>query len=114
MARTMVAGQTHNPGYKLYDGNRPSFGTRWRVIMRHQLATAWKGWWRFKLWLIFGLLMTAILAGVMWFLSGNMFGGMRGLGGQMLKLADGLIPFSARFYCKVGCMVSLTVGAMVV
>lgn len=110
----MSAGQIHDLGYKRYVGSRRAFGTRWRVIMRHQLSSAWKGWWRFKLWLILGLVMTAILAGVMYFLSGQMFGPVRGFGGQMLKLADALIPFSARLYCKVGFMVSLTVGSMVV
>lgn len=110
----MTAGQIHDLGYKRYVGSRRSFGTRWRVIMRHQLSTAWNGWWRFKLWLIAGLLVTAILSGVMYFLSGNMFGPMRGLAGGMIKLADGLLPFSARLYCKVGCIISLTIGSMIV
>ena len=92
-----MTGQIHDLGYKRYVGSRRALGTRWRVIMRHQIATAWKGWWRYKLPLIAALLVTAILAGVLYFLSGNMFGPMRGFAGELIKLSDGILPFSASF-----------------
>jgi len=110
----MSAGQIHDLGYKRYVGTRRSFETRWLVIMRHQLSSAWKGWWRFKLWLIAAMLVTAICGGVLYFLSGNLFGPIRGLGGQMVTLADGMMPFSAALYCKIGFIVSLTVCSTMV
>ncbi len=110
----MSAGQIHDLGYKRYLGSRRSVGTRWRVIMRHQLATSWKGWWRFKPWLIAAMLATAISGGVLYFLSGRMFRILGGLGGQMVSLADGIIPFSLTWYCPIGFIVSLLAGATLV
>jgi len=78
----MSAGQIHDLGYKRYVGSRRSIGTRWRVIMRHQIAAAWKGWWRFKPWLIAGILATSVSGGVLYFLSGKMF---RAIGGSAAR-----------------------------
>jgi hypothetical protein len=110
----MSAGQIHDLGYKRYVGTRRSFETRWQVIMRHQIATAWKGWWRFKVWLIAGMLATAIVGGVMYFMSGRMFRMISGLGGEMIKFADGLLPWSTLLYCKVGFIVSLVLCSTIV
>jgi hypothetical protein len=104
----MSAGQIYDLGYKRYVGTRRSFETRWQVIMRHQIATAWKGWWRFKVWLIAGMLATAIVGGIMFFSSGRMFRlGLGGLAGELIKLTDAMIPWSTLLYCKVGFAVSL-------
>lgn len=110
----MSAGQIHDLGYKRYVGTRRSFDTRWRVIMRHQIATAWKGWWRFKVWLIAGMLATAIAGGVMYFLSGRMFRMIGGMGGELVKFADGLLPWSTLLFCKIGFAVSLVLCSTVV
>jgi hypothetical protein len=110
----MSAGQIYDLGYKRYVGTRRSFGTRWRVIMRHQIATAWKGWWRFKVWMIAGMLATAIVGGVMYFMSGRMFRMIGGMSGELIKFADGLLPWSTLLYCKVGFAVSLVLCSTVV
>ena len=110
----MSAGQIHDLGYKRYAGSRRSMGTRWTVIMRHQIATAWKGWWRFKPWLIAGLIATAVSGGILYFLSGNLFRMIGGFSGQVIKFADGILPISMAWYAPIGFLVSLTVSATVV
>lgn len=110
----MSAGQIHDLGYKRYVGSRRSVGTRWTVIMRHQISTAWTGWWRFKLWLIAALLATTATGAVLYFLHDKAFRMIGGIGGQVIKFADGLIPLSTIWYCKVGFIVSLTISATLV
>jgi hypothetical protein len=111
----MSTGQIHDLGYKRYVGSRRSVGTRWRVIMRHQIATAWRGWWRFKMWLIAALITTASIGAVLYFMHDRVLKVLGGVGGQaVVKFADGLVPFSTVFYCKVGFAVSLTVSATLV
>jgi ABC-2 type transport system permease protein len=110
----MSTGQIHDLGYKRYVGTRRSIATRWTVIMRHQIATAWKGWWRFKPWLIAALLATAVSGGVLYFLSGKMFRIIGGIGGQAIKFADGILPLSMSWYCPIGFIVSLTVCSTMV
>jgi len=114
MSTGQSTGQIHDLGYKRYVGTRSSVGTRWTVIMRHQIATAWKGWWRFKLWLISAMMATAIAAGFLYLASGKLFRMMSGMGGQVIKFADGILPLSTLWYCKVGFIVSLTIGATLV
>lgn len=110
----MSAGQIHDLGYKRYVGSRRAIGTRWTVIMRHQLATAWKAWWRFKVWLIAAVMATAVAAGFLYLASGKMFRMIGGLSGQVIRFADGILPISTLWYCKVGFIVSLTICSTVV
>ncbi len=110
----MSAGQIHDLGYKRYVGTRRSIGTRWTVIMRHQIATAWKGWWRFKPWLIAALMATAVSGGVLYFLSGRMIRMASGIGGQAITIADWILPISMSWYCPIGFIVSLTVCSTMV
>ena len=110
----MSAGQIHDLGYKRYVGSRRAVGTRWTVIMRHQIATGWKGWWRFKPWLIAGMLATSISGGILYFLSGKLFRMIGGISGQMIKFADGILPISMAWYAPIGFIVSLTVCSTVV
>src|SRR6185295_13032041 len=77
----MSTGQIHDLGYKRYVGSRRSFETRWLVIMRHQLATSWRGWWRYKAWLICGLMATATSGCVLYILSGNIIRAISGIAG---------------------------------
>src|SRR5258706_215146 len=107
----MSAGQIHDLGYKRYVGSRRSMGTRWAVIMRPQVATAWKAGWRFKAWLVAAVIATAVSAGFLYLASGKMFRMLGGLGGQVIKFADGILPLSTLWYCKIGFIVSLTVGS---
>jgi hypothetical protein len=110
----MSTGQIHDLGYKRYVGIRRSFETRWLVIMRHQLATSWRGWWRFKAWLVAGLMATAVSGGVLYFLSGRMIRMIGGFAGQQLKFADAILPISMSWYCPIGFIVSVTIGATLV
>lgn len=110
----MSAGQIHDLGYKRYVGSRSSVGTRWTVIMRHQLGAAWKGWWRFKVWLVAAMMATAVAAGFLYLASGKLFRMIGGIGGQVIKFADGILPLSTLWYCKIGFVVSLTIGSTMV
>ena len=77
----MSAGQIHDLGYQRYLGPRRAQGTRWVVIARQQLGAAWRGWWRYKLWLIASVIATAIAIAVLYLLSNRLF--------QMLSSAAG-------------------------
>jgi ABC-type transport system involved in multi-copper enzyme maturation permease subunit len=110
----MSTGQIHDLGYKRYVGSRRSVGTRWTVIMRHQLAAAWKGWLRFKPWLIAAQLATAGAGTVLYLLRGELLRMLGGLGGQAVRFADGILPLSTVWYCKVGFLASLFLCSTVV
>jgi ABC-type transport system involved in multi-copper enzyme maturation permease subunit len=110
----MSAGQIHDLGYKRYVGSRRSVATRWTVILRQELASSWKTWWRFKVWLVAAAMSTAVAAGVLYFASGKMIRLFSGLRGETIQIADGIIPLSTQWYCKIGFVVSLTLGASVV
>jgi hypothetical protein len=110
----MSAGQIHDLGYKRYVGIRRSFETRWLVIMRHQLSTSWRGWWRYKAWLIAGMMATAISGSVLYVMSGNLIRGITGITGQQLKLVDAILPLSLRWYCPIGFIASVAIGATLV
>lgn len=110
----MSTGQIHDLGYKRYVGARRSVDTRWTVIMRHQLATAWRGWWRFKIWLVAAVIATGATAIVLYQLSGQTFRILVGLSGRSLSIADGLLGLSSIWYCWIGFVVGLLVGAPLV
>jgi hypothetical protein len=110
----MSTGQIHDLGYKRYVGTRRSVATRWTVIMRHQLSSAWKTWWRFKVWMIAAVMATSIAAGFLYLASGKVFRMIGGISGQVIKFADGILPLSTLWYCKIGFVVSLTIGSTVV
>jgi hypothetical protein len=109
-----VTGRIHDLGYRRYLGHRRAVDTRWIVIMRHQLAEAWKTWWRFKVWLVAAALATAIASGFLYFASDRVFRVIGGLGGQVIRFADGILPSSTLWYCKIGYIVSLTTSATVI
>ena len=110
----MSAGQIHDLGYKRYVGSRRAVSTRWTVIMRHQIATAWAGWWRFKLWLVAAFLVTAVCSVLLYTLGDRMFQGIGGFGGVLTKFVDGILPNSAKWYSRAGFVVSLAISATVV
>jgi ABC-type transport system involved in multi-copper enzyme maturation permease subunit len=111
---TATTGQIHDLGYKRYVGSRSAVGTRWTVIMRHQIATGWKGWWRYKAWLITAILVTATIALLMYQLSDQRFSRIGGVGGVITRFVDGLLPDSVAWYRKIAFFVGLTIGASVV
>lgn len=110
----MSAGQIHDLGYKRYGGTRRSLGSRWTVIMRHQLATAWRGWWRFKIWLIVALMMTATVAGVMYLTTNQTFQMLAGMAGSRVSFADGALAFFLPWYGRIGFVAGLFLCSTVV
>jgi len=110
----MSAGQIHDLGYKRYVGSRRAVGTRWTVIMRHQIATAWAGWWRYKLWLVAAFLVTAVSSVLLYTLGDQVFRRIGGFGGVLTRFIDGILPDSTIWYCKAGFVVSLAISATVV
>jgi hypothetical protein len=110
----MSAGQIHDLGYKRYVGTRRSLGTRWTVIMRHQLATAWKTWWRFKVWLLAAMMVTAVGAGLMYLATGKTLQMLAGMGGSQVNFADGALALLVPQYCRIGSLVGLFIGSTLV
>lgn len=110
----MSTGAIHDLGYKRYAGVRRDAGTRWRVIMRHQVAMAWKTWWRFKAWLGMAVLVSFIAGAVMYIFSNKMFHGMGRVGEAALMVQDVALPKAIGWYCSAAFLCSLTLGATVI
>ncbi|MBP9086083.1 MAG: ABC transporter permease subunit [Kofleriaceae bacterium] len=112
-AVTHRAAAIYDLGYKRYAGIRLAASARWRVIMRNQLSTAWKGWWRLKFPLGTAIMITLVAGAVMYVSSNKMFNAIasRGMG---LKFSDGIVPFSMTFFSRAAFIFSLTVGASVI
>jgi hypothetical protein len=107
-----VTSAIHDLGYKRYVGTRRASSTRWRVIARQQLATAWKGWWRWKLAALLALI-PAIVAAAWIFVFANELSSMTG-GALPVTLADAALPLMFGGYCKVAFVASLTIGAAII
>jgi len=110
----MSTSTIHDLGYKRYAGTRRDAGTRWRVIMRHQIAMAWKTWWRFKAWLGMAVLVSFIAGAVMYIFSNRMFHGMGRVGDAALMVRDVALPQSIAWYCRAAFLCSLTLGATII
>jgi ABC-type transport system involved in multi-copper enzyme maturation permease subunit len=107
-------GEIHDLGYQRYVGPRRTAATRWQVITREQLSSAWKTWWRWKAALALAVVVTCVCGGLMFFLSDDMFRGMAGLGMKVLNFADGMLPRSIEWFCRCGAYASLVIGATVI
>lgn len=114
-----MTGAIHDLGYKRYLGTRRPQSTRWRVIMRHQLATAWKsegrfkGWWRYKAWLGLSVMGLVVFAAVMYFWQTKMvpmFGG----GADKVRWLDLALPFAEDAFRTGAMFLTFTVGASVI
>jgi len=107
-------GTIHDLGYKRYAGARLAASTRWRVIMREQIAHGWKTWWRYKASLGLAVIVTVIAGGVMFLLQDRAIKGVVLPNGLAASLTDGALPRSIQWYSRVGFLISLTIGARVV
>lgn len=110
-------GQIHDLGYKRYVGTRRPSSTRWRSIARNQIAYAWKTWWRFKSALGLAVMTTCIAGGFMMFASDakSSLGRAQGMGGAAaMFIIDSALPEAIIWFCRVGFILSLTIGATVV
>ncbi len=101
--------EIYDLGYKRYAGPRRPPSSRWRVIMRHQMAQTWRGFWRYKLALALTLLITVVSAIVMYVYQDRTVGLIGAEASQ--RLADAVVPFATVTYCKVALIVSFTVSA---
>lgn len=83
------------------------------MIARHQIAIAWKTWWRFKAPLGLAVITMSIAGGMMMFASDR----KSSLGrAQMFaqRLIDTALPEAIIWFCRVGFLASLTLGATVI
>lgn len=110
----MSTGQIHDLGYQRYVGTRRSLGSRWTVIFRHQVSTAWVGWWRYKLWLIAAVIATVVSGAVLYIFSNGFFDFLIRQSGTKISVPDGIVALSSEWYCKIAFIVSLTIGASVI
>lgn len=108
------AGTIYDLGYKRYVGARQATSTRWRVIARNQIASAWKTWWRFKSALAFAVIVTFIAGGVMFLLQDRMVSGVILPSGIVATITDAALPRSIQWYSRAGFLLSLTIGASVI
>lgn len=116
---SQARGQIHDLGYKRYVGTRRAQSTRWRVIMREQIANAWKKWWRYKAALGGAVITLCIAGGMLFFLANDVIRSVgslgNGQGGQLvLTFADGIVPLSIPFFCRMAFVLSLTLGAAII
>jgi hypothetical protein len=105
------AGTIYDLGYKRYLGTRRPPSTRWRVIARHQIATGWKGWWRFKTPLAVAVIFTVIAAVFIFVATTKTLHLGRGVATTFANFA---MPFAVDGACKTAFLVSLTIGAGVI
>lgn len=108
-------GTIHDLGYQRYVGTRRAAATRWRVIMRHQIATGWKKWWHYKLALFFAVVTAFVAGGFLYFATNNpMRGVVRRADELMLTMADAALPMSLAFFWRAAFVLSLTLGSAIV
>jgi hypothetical protein len=105
-----VTSAIHDLGYKRYVGTRRASSTRWRVIARHQLATAWKGWWRWKLSAVMSVIVAGVASVFIFVVSDKLFGGFD----RNFTFASAALPFTFGIYCPIAFVASLTVGAPII
>ncbi len=106
-------GTIHDLGYRRYEGPRRTDSARWRVIARHQIAIAWKTWWRFKAPLGLAVITMAIAGGMTMFASER----KSSLGSAQMfaqRLIDTALPEAMIWFCRVGFLASLTLGATII
>jgi hypothetical protein len=107
--------EIHDLGYKRYVGTRRAPSTRWRVIMREQIATSWKAWWRFKSALGLAVVATCVAGGFMYFAeSSDWIRQVMRRSPVPIDPVDIPLPFAIAWYCRAAFVLSLTVGAGVI
>ena len=99
----------HDVGYERYAGLRATASPRWWVIARHELEMAWQTWWRYKAALALAVIVTAVFAGLMYFLTETpMFRGFHMIGRLPLTIADGAVPASLQWFRRVAFVLTVT------
>ncbi len=101
----------HDLGYKRYVGARQEASTRWRVIMRHQIASGWSSFWRFKAWLIATVIVVVIAAVFIFIATDKLVHMGHGISERM---ADVALPLAFDLCGKIAFIVSLCIGANII
>lgn len=109
----MAKGEIHDLGYQRYVGQRLPPSTRWRVIMRHQVSTAWRTWWRYKFALALAVITLCVCGSLLLFRADKTFQSSAMTGVTQL-LSEAAIPMSIEWFCRAAFYLSLTVGASIV
>ena len=103
-------GAIYDLGYARYAGERRPPSTLWRVIMRQQLAHAWKTLWRFKLPLLLAIVATVGLGVVFYLRQSDVFRGFQRAGAPVGFL-DLVLFIGYRIYAFCAFFVTMTVAA---
>jgi ABC-type transport system involved in multi-copper enzyme maturation permease subunit len=103
----------HDLSYRRYAGARRAQRTRYRVIVRDVVRSAWRGWWRMKLWIIGALIATGVMQAVMYFVKGlsEQFGAPSG---AVITVADATLPVSILVFRRLALVLTITIGTTVV
>lgn len=101
-------GAIHDLGYARYVGTRRPPATRWRVIARHEVAMAWKGWWRYKAPLALAVIGTFVCGAILYEASSHVWRSFGG--GLVVTWMDSMLPLSFQWYDVAAFLVSLTIG----
>ncbi|MCX5742075.1 MAG: hypothetical protein NT062_06230 [Proteobacteria bacterium] len=108
-----MSGTIHDLGYQRYTGARRPTSARWRVIVRHQLTTAWRTWWRFKSAFGLAVIISFIAGGLLYLASDKLIRSL-GSGSIAVTFADGVIPMAMTWYHRAAFLATLTITASVV
>jgi ABC-type transport system involved in multi-copper enzyme maturation permease subunit len=92
-----TAAAIHDLGYKRYLGTRRPQSTRWRVLVKNTVSTAWRGWWRMKAWTVGCIIATVVFGAWMYIARDELVQEMmrRGL---TVRWDNVLLPMSFRGY----------------
>ncbi len=110
----MSVGAIHDLGYKRYLGTRRPQSTRWRVIVRNQVSTAWKTWWRYKLALGWAVVTFMSILGVIIAVFQNaafLEPMMKRVGFEGNPYDFLIAMFAVQFLCRAAFLAGLTVAA---
>ena len=107
------SGAVHDLGYKRYLGSRRALATRWRVIVRNQVAFAWQGFWRYKSWLG-GAVATTLVSAALLYLASHQVIKQITRDGLDLTVAAEIVPRAFEWYARAAFIVTLTVASSVV
>jgi hypothetical protein len=108
-------GVIRDVGYERYAGSRRAPSTRWRVLARQQIASAWQTWWQYKSALAIAVLVTAVFGGLMYFFTDSaMFRGFRWVSNLPMTVSDGAVPASLQWYRRAAFVLSTVTAASTV
>jgi hypothetical protein len=104
--------EVRDVGYDRYVGARRSPSTRWRVVARRQIASAWETWWHYKLALALAVIVTCVFGAMMYFFTDSaMFRGFRWVSGLTMTMADGAVPASLQWFRRAAFVLSTATAA---